>query len=114
MSEKKYFIRSKLWIENAEGKVAFGAGRLKVLDAIDRLGSMNSAAKELKMSYRAVWCRIRESEERIGRDLVIREGKGSKLTPFARNLMKQFEKLESKICIESDKMFDSLLSDSLD
>ncbi len=66
------------------------------------------------MSYRAVWCRIRESEERIGRELVVREGKGSKLTPFARDLMKQFIELESKISREADEMFEHLFANYFD
>ncbi len=111
---KPFVIRSKIWIEDNSMKVAFGLGRLKILEAIDRQGSMNSAAKELQMSYRSIWCRIRESEKRIGRELVIREGKGSKLTPFARNLMKQFIELESKISIEADEMFKQLLLDSFE
>ena len=37
---------------------------------------MNSAATELSMSYRSVWCRIHESEEQIGRKPEIRKGKG--------------------------------------
>ena len=48
-------IRSKIWIENKEGQVIFGAGRLEILAAIVRNGSIHAAAKELKMSYRAVW-----------------------------------------------------------
>ena len=30
-----YHIRSKLWIEDAEGNVVFGLGRYRILDAID-------------------------------------------------------------------------------
>ena len=61
------------------------------------------------MSYRAVWCRIRESEDRIGRKLVERSGKGSTLTSFARGLMKQFASLDRKLQEEADKMFGNLL-----
>ena len=47
-------LRSKLWIEDGEGKVVFGLGRYRILDAIERLGSLQAAAKDLRMSYRAV------------------------------------------------------------
>ena len=105
----KFYVRSKIWIEDSSGKVAFGLGRFRILEAIDRLGSMNMAARELSMSYRAVWCRIRESEDRIGRKLVVRVGKGSALTSFARNLMRQFTDLNVKIEQEADRMFGNLL-----
>jgi molybdate transport system regulatory protein len=107
--ENKFVVRSKIWLEDRSGKVAFGLGRFRILEAIDRSGSMNSAAAELSMSYRAVWCRIRESEERIGRKLVVRNGKGSALTPFARDLMQQFTDLNVKLQEDADMMFGNLL-----
>lgn len=107
--EHRFLVRSKIWIEDENGKVAFGLGRFRILEAIDRLGSMNSAAEELSMSYRAVWCRIRESESRIGRQLVVRKGKGSTLTSFARRLLQQFNELNMKLQDEADRIFGDLL-----
>jgi molybdate transport system regulatory protein len=107
--ENKFVVRSKIWIEDRSGKFAFGLGRFRILEAIDRFGSMNSAAAELSMSYRSVWCRIRESEERSGRKLVIRKGKGSTLSSFARGLMKQFTEMDVRFKEEADKMFSALL-----
>jgi molybdate transport system regulatory protein len=114
MKEKTAFaIRSKIWIEDMEGNVVFGLGRYRILDTIQRLGSMHAAAGQLQMSYRAVWMRIRTSEERIGKPLVVREGKGSKLTPFAHNLVKQFKRLHAVVQAESDEVYSSLMSDYL-
>jgi molybdate transport system regulatory protein len=114
VKEKSVFaIRSKIWIEDREGNIVFGLGRYRILDMIHRLGSMHAAAKQLQMSYRAVWMRIRTSEERIGKPLVAREGKGSRLTPFAENLMKQFKRLHAIVEAESDDVYNSLMSDHL-
>jgi molybdate transport system regulatory protein len=114
VEEKTVFvIRSKIWIEDMEGNVVFGLGRYRILDMIRRLGSMNAAARQLRMSYRAVWMRIRTSEERIGKPLVVREGKGSKLTPFAENLIKQFKRLHTLVEVESDEVYNSLMSEYL-
>ncbi len=107
--EHKFVVRSKIWLEDNNGKVAFGLGRFRILKAIDRLGSMNLAAADLSMSYRAVWCRIRESEDRIGKKLVVRKGKGSVLTSFAKSLMQQFTDLNAKLQEEADRMFGDLL-----
>ena len=104
-----FFVRTKIWIEDGSGKVAFGLGRLRILEAINRLGSMNLAAAELSMSYRSVWCRIRESEDRIGKKLVVRKGKGSILTSFAMDLMEQFVELNRRLQKEADEMFGNLL-----
>lgn len=107
--ESRFVVRSKIWLEDSEGKVAFGLGRFRILEAIDRLGSMNLAAAELSMSYRAVWCRIRESEDRIGRKLVVRKGKGSVLTSFARRLLQHFTALNVKLQAEADAIFENLI-----
>lgn len=112
--KKHFIIRSKIWIEDEQGNVVFGEGRFRILEAVDRLQTLQGAAQELKMSYRAVWGRIRASEERIGRSLVIRKGRGSSLTPFARRLMLQYEKLQARIHHESDDVYDTLISDYLD
>ena len=108
-----FFVRSKIWIEDSRGKVIFGLGRYRILDAINRLGSMHAAAKELHMSYRAVWMRVRSSETRMGKKLIARDGKGSCLTPFAENLMKQYRRLLTVIKTETDEVYESLMTDYL-
>jgi len=105
-------IRSKVWIEDREGHVVFGLGRYRMLDTIRKTGSLNAAAKELKMSYRAVWMRIRMSEERLGRTLVERDGNGSRLTRFAQQLMTQFQQLQNRVNKDSDAHFARTMAES--
>ena len=115
MVEKKNFvIRSKKWIEDDHGNVVFGDGRYRILDAVDRLQSLQAAAGELKMSYRALWGRVKASEERLGQDLVERHGRGSRLTSFARKLMVQYLELQGRIRKESDAVYSNLISDYID
>src|SRR5208337_3664984 len=90
-------VKSKVWIEDENGRVVFGTGRLYILQAISRHGSIRAAAQELKMSYRAVWGKIRATEKRLGQSLLYRKtgglrGGGSELTPFAREIIGKFEK----------------------
>lgn len=70
---RNYHIRSKIWIEDDTGNVIFGLGRLRMLMAIDRCGSLNAAAKELKMSYRGLWGKIKATEEGLGASLLHRK-----------------------------------------
>jgi molybdate transport system regulatory protein len=109
-----FSIRSKIWIEDADRQVVFGLGRYRILEAVRSSGSLQGAAKELKMSYRAVWMRVRASEQRLGRQLVVREGKGSRLTAYAEDLMKQFKRLHVIVEAESDEVFDNLMSGRLE
>jgi molybdate transport system regulatory protein len=110
-SEKgPFFIRSKIWFEDGSGEVIFGLGRLKMLEAIERSGSIQSAAKELKMSYRALWGRITATENRMDRQLLTRNiggasGGGSQLTPFAKILIENFREIHRRIALESDRLF---------
>jgi molybdate transport system regulatory protein len=106
-----FFIRSKIWFEDGSGEVIFGLGRLKMLEAIDRHGSIQAAAKELKMSYRALWGRITATENRMGRQLLTRNvggasGGGSQLTPFAKILLEKFRDIHQSIALESDRLFE--------
>lgn len=105
-------VRSKVWIEDDKGEVVFGLGRYRMLDTIQQTGSLNAAAKRLKMSYRAMWMRIRSSEQRLGKTLVERDGNGSRLTPYAHQLMLQFNKLQAQVNDDSDAHFENTMFDS--
>jgi len=85
-------------------------GGLKMLEAIERQGSIQAAAKELKMSYRALWGRITATENRMGRQLLTRNiggasGGGSQLTSFAKILLENYRDIHRRIAMESDRLF---------
>ena len=106
-------VKSKIWIENENGQVVFGTGRLYILQAVSRHGSIHAAAQELQMSYRAVWGKIRATEKRLGRDLLDRKtggvrGGGSKLTPFAKQILERFAKLNDLTKASADELFRDL------
>ena len=95
----KLLIKSKIWIEDEEGKAVFGTGRLRILRAVAEHGSILAAAKALGMSYRAVWGKIKLTEDRLGQALLTTRaggahGGGSELTPFGKVLVARFQQLE--------------------
>ena len=103
-------VRSKIWIDDDQGRVIFGTGRVRMLEAIDRLGSMNKAAKELNMSYRALWGRIKSTEERIGAKVLVTKpgggkGCGSALTPTGKRLLENYKRLKERIIKVADQEF---------
>lgn len=111
-------VRSKIWIEDENGEVVFGSGRLRILSAVEKTGSILAAAKALKMSYRAVWGKIKATEERLGQPLLERRtggsrGGGSELTPFAKALTESFRRLENLSRTTSDTLFQSVVLDAL-
>lgn len=117
-TEKSLRLRSKIWIANSEGEVVFGLGRLRMLEAIEQHGSIQRAAKSLGMSYRAMWGRIRATEQRLGKPLLIRSiggasGGGSELTPFARELVRTFQRLHRQVLAQSDALYADMLEPCL-
>ena len=115
---KPLFSRSKVWIEDADGNVVFGMGRLRILKAIKLHGSIHAAAKELNIGYRAVWGRIQATESRLGEKLLEKTkggaaGGGSQLTPLAESIIEQFDKIHQCIEKETDALFNQSLGDRL-
>lgn len=91
-------VQFKLWVEE-DGKVLFGGGRLELLKAVVNSGSLAAAARQMNMSYRAAWGRLRASEKRLGFPLVERSDTGRRevqLTPQGSSMLAQFEEFEKQ------------------
>ncbi|TET80357.1 MAG: LysR family transcriptional regulator [Anaerolineales bacterium] len=85
-----------LWLER-DGKVALSAWRIRLLEAIEEMGSITAAAVMMEVPYRRAWQRLHEMEERLGIPLVKTEiggvgGGGAKLTPKAKDLIARFHR----------------------
>ena len=90
-----YKIKSKIWIES-NGQILLGEGRVSLLKAIDETGSLNKAAKLLKMSYKKAWSLVdmmnKRSEYPITSATVGGKGGGGvQLTSYGKTLIDTFE-----------------------
>jgi molybdate transport system regulatory protein len=108
-------IKYKIWIEE-NGKVIFGKGRYDILKSMERQRSLNAAAKELGMSYRAAWGRLKASQERMGGKLVENDSNMRSMQPtsVAQIIIERFEKLEQdveKLLQTTDREFKKLMLD---
>ncbi len=115
-TSEKTLLRSKIWLQDEEGRPVFGQGRIKILKAIQAHGSISAAARSLGMSYRGAWNRIKASESRLGRPLLERSiggkaGGGSQLTPLALELMQRFELLQIRVESLADQTFEEIFAD---
>ena len=93
---RKFNVGVKLWIATTSWAGVFGEGRYRLLSLIHIHGSLKKAAETNGISYRKAWGDIKKTEARIGRKLLVREcggkgGGGSRLTPFAQELLKAYE-----------------------
>lgn len=98
--EDLFQVDHKIWLE--KNGAIFGDGLLKLLSNVAALGSISQAAREMEMSYRAAWGKIKVAEERWGLPLVITQvggemGGGAKLTPEAGELLKRFRRLRQEV-----------------
>jgi molybdate transport system regulatory protein len=106
---EKIRVRSKVWLE-CEGHPFFGDGRLNLLDAVNKTGSINAAAKALGVSYRKAWSQLREMEKNAPFPLLERRVGGSGggqtlLTNNAQMLLQRFSILCNKINQSADDYF---------
>lgn len=102
-------VKSKVWLEK-DGEMVFGLGKAAILSRIEETGSINQAAKELKMSYRHAWSYIKSAEKRLGQPLVIcakggANGGSTRLTPHARELLKKFDQLERRVTLSVNQLY---------
>lgn len=102
-------VKSKVWLEK-DGKLVFGTGKYLILKTIAETGSINQAAKILKMSYRHIWSYVNSIEKRLGCPLLMKnkggkDGGGAILRDSARELLKKYEKLEQEVKAFADRRF---------
>lgn len=90
-------LDGRFWLKKDDENF-LGSGRVELLKRIDTTGSMNAAAKEMKMSYKAAWERVNSMNELADKPLINRQtggkgGGGTKLTPYAHELIATYERL---------------------
>ncbi len=107
----EFRVRSRVWIENDEGQLVIGTGRVRILEAIRETGSMNKAAQKLGQPFRAVWGKIKATEERCGFTVVETGSSGSRLTDKGLQLLATYEELRDRCTAYTDSQFAELFAD---
>lgn len=84
-------VNGSLWVEG-NGKRFFGPGPVELLELIQETGSINQAAKKMKMSYKKAWELINNLNNMSGSPLVVTStggdnGGGSAISEEARQLI---------------------------
>jgi len=100
LKNQNYQIKTSFWID-LDGNRCFGKGKMQLLELIDKTGSINKAAKEMKMSYKKAWTMISELNAQFSSPMVVtqsggKEGGGTVLTDEAKILMKYYIELKER------------------
>jgi 8-oxo-dGTP diphosphatase len=91
----------KLWLKDKSVSV-IGSGRVELLKAVDKYGSIKKAAATMGMSYRHAWGIIKQIRDSVGDEIIATTrggaaGGGAKLTDLGRVLIKRFEETQDAI-----------------
>ncbi len=110
--KENFKIKSRIWIE-INDKVLLGEGKVKLLRAIEQEGSLSKAAKSIGMSYKKAWNLIDGLNESVHKPLVIKniggkDGGGTTLTSYARQLIAAFEDINKSCWIYLDEQAEKI------
>ena len=81
--------------------ISIGPGKVDLLDAIARTGSISAAARGMGMSYRRAWTLVETMNASFRKPLVIsavggRGGGGAQLTETGREVIRRYRAMEEK------------------
>lgn len=81
-------------------EIALGPGKIDLLEAIDRDGSISAAAREMGLSYRRAWDMVDTMNRHFQGPLVIRAtggkgGGGAELSELGRRIAKLYREMET-------------------
>ena len=94
---------------------AVGPGKIALLEQIGRDGSLSQAARALKMSYRRAWLLLESLNGCFVEPVALtakggRGGGGATLTPFGRELIRAYRKLDAEIQVRALRLLRPFLT----
>ncbi len=104
-------LKSRQWLEDTQGNIIIGEGRQRIFELVEQTGSINQAAKLMKMSYRGVWGKIKATEEHLKKKVVLTERRhGSRLTEDGKKLLMNYTRLKKDCQKEDEKIFNKIFN----
>ncbi|HEY2381404.1 MAG TPA: LysR family transcriptional regulator [Terriglobia bacterium] len=101
-------VKAKVWLTIGP-RTLFGDGKADLLDAVDRLGSLRSAAESMGMSYRHAWGWLRELDEAAGFAFLEHTGTGPRtnlrLTDDGRQFIADYRRFRKTLNRAIDARF---------
>lgn len=103
----------QLTLERDEG--FFGPSMAQFLSLIDHTGSMQTACRQMHMSYTKGWKILKAAEKQLGYPLLVTQSGGaeggfSELTPKAKDFLGRFLKMERELSLDAQKLYQKYFS----
>lgn len=104
---------------DAPGGAFLGDTRIRLLEAIDRHGSILQAAKQVPLSYKTAWDAVDAMNNLSDQPLVERttggrQGGGTRLTEHGRQLVALYRAVEQEYQLALDRLVSQMVSDPAD
>lgn len=112
MDTNRHRLRGKLEVDSEFGTF-LGDTRIRLLEAIERHGSISQAAKAVPLSYKAAWDAVDAMNNLADQPLVVRStggkhGGGTLLTDHGRQVVALYRALEAEYQAALDRLTESM------
>ncbi len=109
LSKSGLAVRTKVWF-TLDNLHVFGAGLARLLEGVERFGTLREAAQVAQMSYRYAWGLIKTAEKHLGKQLVLPRAGGvgggrSALSPEGKHLLEVFSHVNKEVADYADRRF---------
>jgi molybdate transport system regulatory protein len=99
-------------------RCSVGTGKIRLLEAVERTGSLSQAAREIPMSYRRAWLLIDSMNTEFDTPVISATvggsgGGGAKLTSFGRQLIGAYRALETRLAALAAEHMGSIAAHAL-
>lgn len=102
-------LNSTQRIVDEKNRIVMAEGRMALLELIVSTGSINQAAKRMKMSYKSAWSKIRSTEKHLKTKIVSsNRATGTCLTAAGEALLRKYRHLKMQCMAADDAIFDAV------
>lgn len=103
-------IRLSITNSSSESGSVFGRGIAVLCRGVREKGSLNAAAKDMGMAYSKAWRIIKDTEDALGIELLIRNGAhGSHLTEEGNQLLDAYFTIEKELSKKASELYKKLI-----
>lgn len=116
-AQEEVKLHTSIQVRLAKYDIFFGPGKARLMEYIDKTGSLQEACLEMELSYSKGARMIKMAEKQLGFKLLERRiggsgGGGSRLTEEGRELLKKYRQLTLRIREDADRAFEELFGNS--
>ena len=103
-------VRIAISVEGGSRGSMFGRGVADLCLGVREKGSLNAAAKDMRMAYSKAWRIIKDTEAALDVQLLYRNGAhGSQLTEDCERILEAYQAIESDLQAEAERRFQEAL-----